>query len=141
MADPGNSYKSNPHVRQTVDKTAVRKNDLSKSVENLKKENVGKITYSNIKRDTGSGSVNRAPTKKDSTEYRAGFNAQRLDTSGNPKDEGRVAADRNFQNGSNEYSERNDYVGSVKKYGNVSALNPNRLTQDVNKAMKSIKKK
>ncbi len=113
------------------DNTSVKKNDLSKSVELLKKENIGGVTYSNINRDKTT-----TPTKKDSIEYKKGFDAQRLDVAKNAKAEGRIAFNRNFQNGANEYDRRNTYIRENKKYG---VKEPNQLEQALNRSMKKKK--
>lgn len=116
------------------DNTYVKKNDLSKSFELLKKENIGGVTYSDIKRGAGwSKDRTTTPTKKDSIEYKKGFDAQRLDVAKNPKAETRIAANTNFQNGANEYSRRNTYIRENKKYG---VKEPNQLEQALNKIKK-----
>ena len=104
MADPGNSYKSNPHVRQTVDKTAVVKNDLSKSISALKKENVKPIDYRYV--DTFKG-VGKA-TKKDSIQYKEGYNEARLNAISGKKDNsvGTMSFSTSRGDGAQEYKDK-----------------------------------
>lgn len=112
---------------KAIDNTYVKKNDLSTSVKNLEKENIGGITYSDIKRSGLTGNkIVGTPTKKDSVEYKRGFDAQRLDVAANPKAKGRIAFNTNFQNGANEYDRRNTYIRENKKYGTKE---PNQLEE------------